>query len=541
MKEGRDGVDLSQQGSAPVTGRAEGKGDGLRRSAVTGAFWAGAQTWMVRLSTLVAFVILGRLLSPVEFGVVALAMTFISVMAVASDAGFSSWLIQRRGLTREASSTAFWISLLLGAALTGLLLITSRALSDVLNSAELRVILPALSVTMVIAGASSVPAALLRREMDFRTLALRQVVATLISVVVAVALAVAGAGVWALVAQHIVRVVVAGVILWAGSTFRPQWRFDAFQAREMIAYGVKSLGVHMGNALRDQGSNFLIGAVLGAASLGYWTVAKRLVDVVVDLCSSAVNSVAQPVFARLQDQAERRSFVFGRVSGANCLITAPAVVAVGLASRDLVPLLFGDQWALSADVAAVLSIAVLFTTLVSPHRALMLATDRAGTELLLTALGIAGQAAVILLLAGRGLMTVAVGLAVWAVVQYPLRALVLRFSLGIALRAHRQLLAVLLATGLASGAVTGTELLLELDGLRRVAVVFIVGGLVYLPMVFLVARPTVADVASSIFGLIGRRRGRTTPSAVEPVSTATPLLRTEPGDNASTSASRLVP
>ena len=363
-------------GDAPAP---PGSGEGLQHRAVTGAFWATAQKWLVRLSTLVAFVVLGRLLSPVQFGVVALAMTFINVLSVATDAGFSSWLIQKRDLTRESTSTAFWISLLLGGALTGLLLVASGGLALALGSEELRVLLPALSVTMLVAGLSSVPVALLQRQLDFRTLAVRQVTATSASVVVAIVLAVAGAGVWALVGQHLVRVVVAGVILWWGTDFRPRFVLVGADAREMTAFGTKSLGVHMGSALRDQGSSFLIGAVLGTVSLGYWTIANRLVNVVVDLCSSAVNSVAHPVFAQLQDQRERRSAVFGRVGGAGALVLAPSLVAMSLASRDLVPWVFGPQWAPSADVAAVLTIAVLFTGLVAPHRALLMGTGRPGT------------------------------------------------------------------------------------------------------------------------------------------------------------------
>ena len=316
----------------------------LRDQAVVGVFWAAAQKWLVRISTLLAFILLGRLLTPEEFGVVARAMTIITVRAVVTDAGFTLWIVQRRELTPEGTSTAFWISLCLSVVLAGGLVALSAPIADAFGSDQLRLIFPVLAVSVVVAGLSGVPAALLQREMRFKELAVRQVVATLLSVVVAVALAFAGAGVWALVAQTLVRVVVAAVILWWTSDFRPRFVFSTTEAADMTRYGSKSLGVQLGSALREQGESFMIGALVGTTALGLWTIAGRLVQVVVELGSASVGSVAAPVFAKVQDDRRRLTRAFGRFLSAGSLVLVPALVAMALASSELVPLVFGPQW-----------------------------------------------------------------------------------------------------------------------------------------------------------------------------------------------------
>ena len=480
---------------------------------MVGVFWSAAQKWMVRASTLLAFVLLGRLLSPQEFGVVALAMTVITMLGVVSDAGFTPWLIQRRRLDRTATSTAFWISAVLGVVLAAGLVLLSVPVADALDSAELRTILPALASTLVVMGLSSVPAALLQREMRFKELAIRQVLATAASVVVAVALALAGAGVWALVAQTLVRTVVAAIVLWWTTDFRPAFVLSRADAREMTGYGTKSLGVTLGAAARTQGEPFLIGVVLGTVALGYWAVAGRLVAVVADLVSSAIGSVAGPVFAELQDQPERLSRIYGRVMSASGFVLVPVMTAMAMVSLDVVPFVFGRQWQLSAAVASILAGGTLFVGLTSMQRWVLLSTGRAGRELVLTTGSVIGQFALVLVLGRFGLPAVAVGVSLWAAAVFVGRAVAIRRDMGIGMGAYAQLLALLLAAGLAAAAVLGVVLAADLEGLARVAVVVLLGGAVYSGVALLAARPTVRDIRSAAGDAMARRRRRAAASA----------------------------
>lgn len=470
----------------------------LHAQAVHGVLWSVVQRWLVRLSTIVAFVLLGRLLTPAEFGLVALAMVVVTVLTVVTDAGFSAWLVQHRSLDRLATSTAFWISLSLGVVLAVLLAASAGPLAALFGEPGLTPVLQVLSLALVLGGLSSVPAALLQRDMRFKELAVRQVLATFLSVVAAVTLALLGAGAWALVAQTLVRLTVSTIALWATTDFRPTLGFSTREARDALRFGSRSIGATLGHAFREQGESFVIGIVLGTVALGYWTIAARVVNVVVDLCAAAMGAVAFSLFARLQSDPTRLTTAYARSMSAQAVVLAPVMVAMSLVSHDLVPLVFGARWEESAVVAAVLAVGMLFTGLAGLHRGVLLATGRAGHELWLTAVTLGGQVLLIVLLAPDGLVAVAVGMSAWGVAQFLLRSVVVSQVLRIGRRAYAQTAAVLLASGLAAAAVLGIGALTVTSGVWWLVLVPTVGALVYVPCTWLLARPTWRELVRSV-------------------------------------------
>ena len=481
-------------------------GRSLRQRALSGVLWAALEKWMVRGSTLIGFIVLGNLLSPEQFGVVALAMTFITILTIVADAGFSTYLVQVQRLTAVTTSTAFYISVLLGAVLAGALWLAAAPLAAVLDAPPLEQVLPALAVSVLLAGLSSVPAALLQKELRFRELAKRQVLATALSVVAAIALAVGGAGVWALVGQTLVRSVISCAALWLSTDFRPRWAFSLGQAREMTSFGVQSMLVKLGTQARDQGEVFFIGVLAGTTALGFWTVATRIAGVVASLSITAVTMVSQPVFARLQGDRARLARALGTSTAMGALVLVPVLVALSLTSGFVVPGVFGDQWAASAGIAAVLALRTLLSSLSDLTRSALLATGHPGAELALTGVLLVVQIALVLVLADGDLVLLAAALTGWMVVGWPLRALVLRRLLDVPLSTFSATLAVVLAGGVAAGAVLAAQEWLQLEGLAYVGLVVALGAVVYLGAALLMARSLVGDLLGTLTSTLGRGR-----------------------------------
>jgi O-antigen/teichoic acid export membrane protein len=481
----------------------------MRERAVRGVFWVTVEKWSVRLSTFAGFVVLGNLLSPAAFGVVALAMTFITILTTVADAGFSSYLIQLRRLTDTALSTAFWTTLAIALVLAGSLAGAARPIAAGLDTPELALVLPALAVSLLIAGLSSVQVMLLRRALRFKELALRQVTATVLSVVAAMTLAFAGAGVWALVAQTLVRGVVALVILWRTSEFRPRWLFDRAEARAMTSYGVQSLGARLSNQLRSQGEVFLIGALAGPVALGYWTIAGRLVGVVVDTLTSVIGSVAHPVFARLQEDGARLARALGTASATSAFVVAPALAALSLLSDDLVPAVFGQQWATSAALASLLAVRSLLSTLSAPNSSVLMATGHPRPDLVINSVLLVVQLAIVVLLVDD-LMLLAVSLSVAVAISIPIRMVIVRRLLGVPLSTYRQTAGVLLAVGVAVLVVLGVQQLADLEGAAYVTLVLALGGAVYVGMALLVCRPVIMEGVGVVRVALARRMNRPT-------------------------------
>lgn len=483
--------------------QAEPDGD-LRRRAVNGVVWTTVEKWSVRLSTLVGFVILGNLLSPLEFGVVALAMTFINFLTTIADAGFATYLVQKRELTRAIMHTAFWTTTAMALALAATLAGIAGPLSRVLDVPELRSVLPALALSLFIAGLSVVPAALLGRELRFKELAVRQIAAVVPSIIVAVALAFAGAGVWALVAQTLVRSVVSSIVLWVSSDYRPRWVFDRSEVGAMTRFGTQSLLINLQIQLRAQGELFIIGALAGAVTLGYWTVAGRLVGVVVDVFSSVVGRVAHPVFARLQDAPDRLARALGSTRALSALVLVPGLVLLALVSEDVVPAVFGEQWTPTTTVASLLALSAVFQSMSNFDRSALMATGHPGAELAVTSAFIVLQLAVAFVFHDR-LELLAAGMLVTMALSVPVRLLVVRRLLSVPLSAFRGSLTVLLAGGVSTAAVLGADAALGLDGWRYVVLATGLGAVVYTLAVLVLARPVAAEAVGIARGVLARR------------------------------------
>lgn len=500
-------------GAAGPPGAAEpSSGTGaptLRQQAVRGVLWTSLEKWSVRLGTFAAFVLLGRLLGPEEFGVVALAMVFITLLTVVVDAGFTTYLLQADRVDRAVTSTAFYISAVLGVVISGSLALSAGVFAGLFDAPALAQVLPAVAATVFVAGLSSVPAALLSRELRFRELALRQLVATLSSVVVAIALAFAGAGVWALVAQHLVRSVVALVVLWSSSPFRPALVFSAAEARRMVRFGSSALLGQLVVQVREQAEGMLVGALAGVSALGYWSVARRFVGVAVDLFSSVINVVARPVFARVKGDPARLGRAIGTSSSAAALLLAPALGGIALVSSFAVPLLFGDQWGPAAAVAAVLALRSIAASLSEFQRSAFLAVGRPGVDLVVTLALLAGQATIILLVTSQGLVVLAWWLAGWTALSWPVQALVLRRVAGVRLAAYAATSRVLLAAVLGTAATAAVaRWLLDDGGFGASLLAGAAGLVVYAAVVVLLARPLLREMWAPVSARLPRRGSR---------------------------------
>ena len=477
----------------------------LRDQAVRGVAWSVVEKWSVRASSLVGFILLGRLLGPTAFGVVALAMAFISILQTVADAGFAGYVVRARHLASTTASTAFWTTVTMATVLSGGLAALSRPIAGWLDTPQLASVMPALALSLFVYGLSSVQIALMRRELRFKELAVRQVSATVVSVVVSVTLAFAGAGVWALVAQYLVRNAVALVVLWRTSDFRPRWTYDRVEARAMTRYGVLSMGSSLSTALRSQGETFLIGALAGPVALGSWVVASRIVDVIVSTLTSVISTVATPVFARLQNDTQRLARALGTTSSTSAFVVVPTLVALSLTSTEVVPAVFGQKWGFAATLAAVMALRSLLRTLTNPNGSVLLATGHPGVEAAINGTTMVVQLGLTAWLY-RDLTLLAAALSATVALTIPVRALMVRRLVGIPLTAARGVASVLLAAGTAAGVVLAVAALADLSGLAHVALVVGLGGAVYLGMIALAGRPVVRQVLTAVRPVL-RERG----------------------------------
>ena len=327
----------------------------LQKRVARGLTWTFIDTWGSQFISLLIFAILAHLLTKVDFGLVALATVFIAFAQLFIDQGLGDALIQRTTVTRLQIDTAFWVAVATGAGITLLGILLAVPISILVNEPGLAPILVVLSFNFVVTSLSSVQLALLRRDMRFKSLALRRLVAVAVSGVIGVGAALfLNWGVWSLVAQQISYGVVSVLMLWTVSPWRPGFQWSRSDFRELFAFGSNVVGSDVLNFLSRNSDNLLVGAVLGAGPLGVYAVGYKILDTTQTLLVNAARKLAFPVFSRIQHDRERTRRAYGRVNRAVSVIILPGYIGLAIVAQEAIIVLFGHEWVDSGPVAATL-------------------------------------------------------------------------------------------------------------------------------------------------------------------------------------------
>ena len=393
---------LAAELSRPVAGS-------LRKSATRGVAWTTAQSLVTRLSGVVVFLVLARLLAPAEFGLLAAAQVFIALATTFAEAGLTRTLVQRPVLRAAHLDSALLLSVGSGVLLAGALALGAPWIAKLYDMPELVQVLAVLALVPLLNAVSSVPESILRRQLRFRAIALRSSLSVVLGGVIGVVLAASGAGVWALVAQACSQALVATIVLWATVGWRPSARRDRAAFRELLGFGSHVLGISFLNFVNRRSGELLIGVVLGPVALGLYAVAQRVLHLLLDLLVSNVQRVALPVFSRVADQPTRLAAAYLRATETTTLAAFPAFALMSLLGQELVPAIFGAQWASAGPLMSVLAAAGAVQSIAFFNNSMMLATGHSWLALRWTAVNAIANLAVCAVTVQFGIMAVAIG------------------------------------------------------------------------------------------------------------------------------------
>ena len=485
-----------------MTERPPAPNDGLGRTTVSSLGWTTIDRWGARLFSLVTFTVLGRLLSPEEFGLVALGTVFISVATIFTDSGFSKALVQRRDLTASHIDTAFWANLTTSVVVLVILAASASGIESLLSAPGLAAVIIALALSIVLSALSATPSALLEREFQFRRLALRRMLGTFAGGGAAIALAVAGAGVWSLVAQTVVSALVGVVVLWTSTRWRPSRTFSVSAFRDLWQVGSNVMGIGLVSLVGTQGDRLLIGIIAGPVALGYYFLAIRLITILSEMLSTVFSSVSLTAFSRLQDDRSRMlSWLYRFVSGSS-IVAIPLFMVMAATAPVLVPFIFGELWQPAVPAVQILSFLGAINSIAYFDRNALLATGHSRAAFWMTT----GQAviglALVTIAAPFGITWVAVAIVARQYLYWPVRLVTLRRTVGIDPREYLRRFTLPFVAALLSVApvVLAAELYPGLTSprLAYLAVAPVVCLILYAGLLWLIARPLIADILSVI-------------------------------------------
>jgi teichuronic acid exporter len=332
----------------------------LKRKTVSALSWSFVQEFAQRGLQFGIGVALARLLSPEEFGVVALITVFIVIAQVLVDSGFGSALVQRKDITREDESSVFYFNIALGILLGALLCLAAPAVATFYEIPELSPLLRVLSIILVLNAFAVVQSALMVRRLDFRRQAIISIASTIASGTVGIVMAWRGFGVWSLVAQQIANSATRSGMYWILNTWQPVWTFQWKSLRSLLRFGSGMTASVLLNTAFENLYPLVIGKLFPAAQLGLYNRAQTLQAVASQTLSTAANRVTFPVFSRLQDDPVRLRNGLRRAMRTMVFVQFPMMIGLAAVAEPVVLLLLTDKWAGAIPFLQVLCFVGLF-------------------------------------------------------------------------------------------------------------------------------------------------------------------------------------
>ena len=327
----------------------------LRQRAVDAVMWAGIRNWGSQGANFFVFLVLARLLPPEAFGLVAYATALLALGQVLANQGFALAVVQREPIERGHIDTAFWTGTCLSAALMLLIIGLADPIANLAGEPRLAPLLPWLSSTLLLGAMSSVHGALLQRDLRYRPLSLRSLLATTAGGLAGVTAALSGLGVWSLVIQQLCYGTTAMLVLWTSSSWRPGLHLSWVHFRDLFNFGILIVGSNLARFAATRSDRLLIGYLLGPTELGIYVIAFRVIQTLTDFVNLTLRQVAMPVFARMQEDLDRMRKAFYSATRVASLVSFPAFAGVAAIAPTLIPALFGDQWEASIPIMGILA------------------------------------------------------------------------------------------------------------------------------------------------------------------------------------------
>ena len=307
----------------------------------------------------ISTVVLARLLTPADFGLVAMVTAVSELAAPFGDLGLSQATIQRREISHAQVSTLFWINVAIGLALTLVMAALGPVLARFYGDPRLKAITALMSLTFLIAGVKAQPEALLKRQMRFFSLAIRNVASLGLAVSIAIVIAWRGAGYWAIVTIPLTVQFTQMAISWFMAKWKPGLPRRNSQIGSMVAFGCNLAASQLIFGIHRNADNILIGWYCGAGPLGLYSRAYSLLMLPVRQLNAPIASVAIPAFSRIQGHPERFAQYYLRAISLTVWMGAPLFGILFVGAEPIIKLALGRQWHEAVPVFQILAISAL--------------------------------------------------------------------------------------------------------------------------------------------------------------------------------------
>jgi len=333
------------------------KPESLKYETIRGVSWSAIDNLANLGISFLVGLILARLLSPDEFGIIGMTAIFIAVSNSIVDSGLSSALIRKTDSSDIDFNTAFHTNIVLGIFLYIVLFSCATAISRFFNEPILVPVLKIMGIVLIINAFAIIQRTLLMKKVDFKTQTKISLIASIISGVFGIAMALGGLGVWSLVGQHIIKRLLNSFLLWSYNNWRPAMIFSMSSFKELFGFGSKLLLSGIIDTLYKQVFLIIIGKFYSTAQLGQYTRAEEFNTVFSSNLTAVVQRVSYPVLSKIQDESERLKEAYRQLIKITMLVSFGSMMALAAVAQPLIVVLIGEKWLLSASYLQIICFA----------------------------------------------------------------------------------------------------------------------------------------------------------------------------------------
>ena len=328
-------------------------------------------------------IVLARLLSPEEYGLIGIIGIFTAIFNIILDSGLSTALIRKQGVTNTDYCTVFWTNLILSFALTAILFFSAPLIGNFFKRPELVPYIHAMSFILVINALSITQQAILTKRIDFKTQTKISLIAHTLSGLIGIVMAYMSFGVWALVAQQMSSRLFTTLFLWIYNKWWPRLIFSNNSFKELFNFSWKLLVSQMIYTLFNQLYQAVIGKVYNPNTLGQYTRAQQYGQIVSSCVGDVVLKVSLPVMSSIQNEDDRLLRAFRTIIKTTMLVSSLLLFGLAACAEPLIYVLIGDKWLPCVPMLQILSFGLMLSPLHLINLNMLIVQGRSDISLLL--------------------------------------------------------------------------------------------------------------------------------------------------------------
>ena len=317
---------------------------GLKDKTVKGVGWSAIDNVSQYAVSFVVSIVLARLLSPDDYGLLGIIAIFTAICTAIIEGGLTNAIIRKKTPSQDDYNTLFFLNLMLSLFLYLVIFLCSPLIAKFFGREELVALTRVSSLSMIIGALAIVQQTRLTKRIDFKTQTKITIIASVVSGIVGIGMALLGFGVWALVAQTLSSQLLRTILLWVYNHWIPQLRFTVASFKELFGFGWKLMVSQLLNTLWQELYQVVVGRFYSPATLGQYTRAKGFSQLFSKNLTSVIQRVTYPVLSDIQDDKTRMINAYRRIIKTTMFVTAISMIMLGAISEPLLYCLIGPKW-----------------------------------------------------------------------------------------------------------------------------------------------------------------------------------------------------